>query len=97
MHPAFREGFEKAGNATEQGPTTKLAWWGESSLHDPSSRAKRLFNQGKTVGKDVMGGMGLGKGLMPKAFGAMTALDVVSKTRAAMAKPRGLTGIPMNF
>lgn len=95
MHPAFREGFEKTSSLS------KHAWWGPggigSSQHGPISQAKRLMQRGKTVGKDMLSGMGIGKGVMPKAFGIMTGMDVLSKTREAMSHSRGLTGIPASF
>jgi hypothetical protein len=39
--------------------------------------------------------MGIGKGIMPKAFGAMTALDIFGKTTGMMNRPRTLTGIKL--
>jgi hypothetical protein len=88
MHQSFRDGFEKTAS------TTKIAWWNDSKatqpLRHPSIAAQRTAGKLKTIGKDIAGGMGFGKGLMPKAFGLMTLGDVISRTGTAMKKPGGL-------
>jgi hypothetical protein len=99
MHPSFREGFEKTADVQPHVPV----WDGHKAtpktptLPMTSLGRKRAGMQMGAFARDVKSGMGLGKGIMPKAFGALTALDVISKTQAAMAKPRGLTGIPTSF
>jgi hypothetical protein len=84
----FKAGFEKQAFA-------KHAYWGKEAINDPKGAATKLLSTGKTMGKDFLSGVGIGKGIMPKAFGLMTASDVLSQTSDVMARKRGMTNIKL--
>jgi hypothetical protein len=86
MHQSFRDGFEKTA-----GMTTKLADPSIGNVPPPTptlsmNRGKRTFQMAGKAAKDFGGGVGIGKGIMPKVFGGLTLLDVTSKAKAARVK-----------
>lgn len=59
----------------------KQAWWGTA----------------KQMGKDFMSGIGIGGGPVSKLFAGLTGLDVISKTKEMVNRPRGImTNMKLN-